>query len=205
MSYCRKGKATFSEDTRSDRKESFQHVTKAAWYHMDNPVQHQLLARPDMRRTSFTDCRTDLLHGLQLPRTTGSSQCRVAASKSAAARSANTVGEKKEHWMRLRVTGSRCILQLSAGAWASLRTFPYLFLRLYLVFISVCSSSLMRPVYKECMYVQYPRIPHSYDKHICCIHLLWPPKIFCFCHELIKKDLYRGYHPKDRCWKQETG
>lgn len=28
MSYCRKGKATFSEDTRSDRKESFQHVTK---------------------------------------------------------------------------------------------------------------------------------------------------------------------------------
>lgn len=51
---------------------------------MDNPVQHPLLARPDMRRTSFTDCRTDfwfLLHGLQLPRTTGSSQCRVAATK----------------------------------------------------------------------------------------------------------------------------
>lgn len=54
--------------------------------------------------------------------------------------------------MHLRVTGSRCILQLSAGAQTSLRTFSYLFLRLYLVFISICSSSLLRSVYRVCMY-----------------------------------------------------
>lgn len=94
--------------------------------------------------------------------------------------------------MRLRVTVSRCILQLSAGAWTSLRTFPYLFLRLYLVFISVCSSSLTRPVYRICMYSTPTLTINLFAASIS--YVLQKKK--CFCHELIKKDLSRGYHPK---------
>lgn len=167
---------------------------------MDNPVL-QLLAMPDMRRTSFTDCRTGfcfLMHGLQLPRTTGSPRATKIRGRPISEHCWREKRTKKQviimiHWMHLRVTGSSCILQLSAGAWTSLRTFPYLFLRLCLVFISVCSSSPTRPVYR--MYVT-PGFPILTINLFAASISYVLQKSICFCHVLIKKDLSRGYHPK---------